>query len=314
MKQVLIFVEQKNPEDAVNLLEVAREIYDHEGYKTFAAVINSDIPGIYGYFDYILEIGRDIQEYDHIAISDVIFQMYEKYKFDCIMFSATFLGRMIAPMVAVKINTGLVADVTEISKRENDFLLMRPAYGGRIMAGIKVSGGGPVMLSVRPSMFNYNTNKKVRSILIMYKDISYKKNGIKILNKKEKEINYDIRDSNILISGGAGVFKNFDAIKPLAKELRGQVSASKAVVEKGILPRNYQVGQSGKTVSPSLYIALGIFGAIQHVVGLKDVDYIVSVNTNKKAPICSMSDIVVEGDAFTFVKKILERINKGKGK
>jgi len=98
----------------------------------------------------------------------------------------------------------------------------------------------------------------------------------------------------------------------LATLLHGEVSASRAIVDKGIVSRAIQVGQSGKTVSPSLYIALGIHGAIQHIEGLKDVDFIISVNTNKNAPICSISDIVVEGDALTFIHRLVEKIERGK--
>jgi electron transfer flavoprotein alpha subunit len=134
--------------------------------------------------------------------------------------------------------------------------------------------------------------------------------SITVKDKKAKTIHYDIRETDVLISGGAGV-DDMKELEVLATLLKGDVSASRSVVDKGMVSRALQVGQSGKTVSPTLYIALGIHGALQHVEGLKDVSYIISVNTNRNAPICSISDIVVEGDALTFVQRLVKRIEKG---
>lgn len=311
MKRVLIFTEPECPDNAINLLEAARQMYKDEAYESFAVVINHDSRALSGWFNTILQIEEPVRTYDHAAISSLLTKIHQKYCFDSILIPATKIGRLVAPMAAMEMKTGLVADVTEIYRSADELLLVRPAYSGRIMAGIAVSGDGPVMMSVRPGTFEYNRKELIKTKVIKHKGLIYKTGGIRRLRRIEKIVEYNIRESQILISGGGGVLKDFDSIKPLAEALGGQVSASRAVVDKGIVSRSIQVGQSGKTVSPSLYFALGIYGSIQHVAGLKKVDYIISVNINRSAPICSMSDIVVEGDAVTFVKKIVERINRG---
>lgn len=311
MKRVLIYAESEYPADAINLLDAAGRMYSDEPYETYTIVINNDIQPVMGWFDVILQIEEPVRDYDHLAISDLLTRVHEKYCFDSILIPATKVGRLVAPMAAMKMKTGLVADVTEVCRTEKEVLLVRPAYSGRIMAGITVSGDGPVMLSVRPGVFEYEGTKTAKSKVVKLKGLSYRTGGIRLLRINAKVVEYDIRESNILISGGGGVSKNFEALKPLAEAMGGHVSASRAVVDKGIVPRSLQVGQSGKSVSPGLYIALGISGAVQHVAGLNKVNYIISVNTNRNAPICSMSDIVVEGDAVKFIERLVERINRG---
>ena len=123
----------------------------------------------------------------------------------------------------------------------------------------------------------------------------------------------DIRESEVLVSGGGGVLRHFGKLELLAKELNGMVAASRRAVDSGLAPRQIQVGQSGKTVSPRLYVAIGISGSIQHVVGIKNAEHIIAVNSNRYAPICSIADIVVEGDATEFIEKMVERIRKEGG-
>jgi electron transfer flavoprotein alpha subunit len=309
MKRTLIYIEPESVQNAVDLLGTVRQIYRDEPYETFALVINGDSSSLSGKFNVILEVtDENISDFDQIAVADMLVHMHQKYGFSSILIQATQWGRMLAPRVAMMLDTGIVADVTEISHSDEGLELVRPAYSGRIMAGIKIKGDGPVMMTVRPGIFSYAATNSVMTRDIEAEKLTYRNGGIRQLQKKKKTIEYDISDSNILISGGGGISNDFEALEPLAQALGGQVSASRAIVDKGIVSRNFQVGQSGKTVSPGLYIALGINGAIQHVEGLKNVNYIISVNTNKDAPICSLSDIVVEGDAVTFIKELIKKI------
>lgn len=322
MKRTLIYAEQEYLNDAIDLLEAARQIYADESYESYALLINSDretIEGLKGKFDAIVHVEDEwICADDQRSVSDILASLHREYRFDSILIPATPKGRMLAPRTAIQLKTGLVADITGIQHSEKGLELIRPAYSGRIMAGIVVTGDGPMMMTVRSGIFDYAADPPhaaplvTREIPLDPKSLSYRSGGIKVLRREKKTVEYDIRESEVLISGGGGVLKSFKALEPLAEALGGQIAASRAVVDKGIVSRTIQVGQSGKTVSPRLYFALGIYGAVQHVAGLKDVDYIISVNINKNAPICSLSDIVVEGDAVPFINKLINKIKKEK--
>jgi electron transfer flavoprotein alpha subunit len=164
------------------------------------------------------------------------------------------------------------------------------------------------MMSVRPRVFTYRepVSKSAEFIDVDVQDI--KTPGVRLMERREKPVARDIRDSQVLISGGGGVIRDFDLLERLAEALNGLVAASRKVVDMGRAPRAIQVGQSGKIVSPRLYIAIGISGSSQHVAGIRNAEYLISVNSNRHAPICSMSDIVVEGDGRVFVEELVERI------
>ncbi len=233
--------------------------------------------------------------------------------FDCILVPATPFGRMIAPRIAMRLKTGLVADVTAISRNGDELKVIRPAYSGRIMAGIQYTGDGPVMMSIRQGVFQYDNRFEKTTRTENFTPSFVRDGKIRRLAVKHKEQIYDIRESNVLVSGGGGVSGDFHLLEQLARKLGGQVSASRKIVDRGIAPRSIQVGQSGRNVSPKLYIALGINGAIQHVEGLKQVENIIAVNINRDAPICSLSDIVVEGDAVTFIRKLVSQMEMQTG-
>ncbi|MRR32189.1 electron transfer flavoprotein subunit alpha/FixB family protein, partial [bacterium] len=229
--------------------------------------------------------------------------------------------RMIAPRLAMRLQAGLVADVTAINREGNELLAIRPAYSGRMLASIRFAGEGPVMMSIRPGVFHSENSGASRenspvdwtTRIEPFVPRQVRDGKIRRLSVTKKEQIYDIRESDVLVSGGGGVIGKFHHLERLARKLGGQVSASRKIVDQGSAPRSIQVGQSGKRVSPKLYIALGINGAIQHVEGLKQVEHIISVNINKDAPICSLSDIVVEGDAVTFIEKLVHKIEEESG-
>lgn len=311
MKKCLIYLDYSQIQNSFDLLEVARQIYIDEEYENVGVVFNADFHVECKAFDKIIYVKHpEIKNYDQVAVTDVMSELQNINNFDSILIPGTPFGRMLAPRLAMELHTGLVADVTAIKNSNSGLEIIRPAFSGRIMAGIKCVGDGPIMMSVRQNVFKYEGEYNKVTETIVYHPESVSDGGIQCLNIKEKEEIYDIRESDILISGGGGVIRNFDTLKKLADALNGQVSASRKIVDKGIAPRSVQVGQSGKTVSPKLYIALGIYGAIQHVEGLKQIENIISVNTNKDAPICSLSDIVVEGDAVIFIEKLIKRIKE----
>ena len=312
MNKCLIFIENGNIRNAIDLLEVGRQIFG-ESFESTGVCLNNDSSDGDNYFDRIINIKNDqITDYDPAVISRILSEIHNKYSFSCILVPATQLGRMLAPRLAMRLRTGLVADITSINSANNRLEMIRPAFSGKIMAGIINVGKGPAMMSVRQNVFTYSCDPIKKTFFTEYIPEKVSKSTLKLIGKVEKIQSYDINDSSVLISGGGGVASNFDKLNILADALGGRISASRKIVDKGITGRSIQVGQSGKTVSPELYIALGISGAIQHIEGLKNVEHLISVNTNRNAPICSLSDIVVEGDASDFIEKLANKINNEK--
>jgi len=313
MNRSLIYFDEEDFQNSIDLLEVVDQIYKDSEYETYAICFNHDDGVIDGKFDYLISIqNEDIKNYDIQNITNCIEELHHIYEFDSILIPATYLGRMLAPRLSMRLNVGLVADVTAIEHNNGQVEMVRPAFSGKIFAGIVNRNCKTIMMSIRPNVFVYTTEFYKKTEKIQFKPTTVKPTKIKLLETKEKEKIKDIRESEVLVSGGGGVIGDFKHLYLLADELNGMVSASRSIVDSGIAPRSIQVGQSGKTVSPKLYIALGIYGSLQHIEGLKNVKNIISVNINKDAPICSLADIVVQGDAIEFIDKMVEKINENR--
>lgn len=310
MKKSLIYIDQENVKNSVDLLEVVRRIYGTD-CETYGIIVNGTCDEAKGHFDILIQVSEEkVFLHDARSVTDLLQELQIAHDFDTIVIPATNFGRMLAPRLAMRLHVGLVADVTAIAVENNQLEMIRPAFSGKIMAGIIQQGKGPTMMSVRPNVFTYDRKAEKSTLVVQYHPTKLRESGIKLIETHEKEQTYDIRDSKVLISGGGGTIKSFDRLEELACALGGHVAASRKIIDKGIAPRSIQVGQSGRTVNPKLYIALGISGAIQHIEGLKHVETIISVNTNRNAPICSLSDLVVEGDAAEFIERLTNRINK----
>lgn len=314
MKRCLIYLDPLNPKNSLDLLEVARQVYATEAHETVGIHFQGAQHLLQGRFDAIIEVEHlNIPAHDAMLVTDVMEAVQEAHGFDCILIPATSFGRMLAPRLAMRLHVGLVADVTAIHQEEGTLEMVRPAFSGKIMAGITKQGKGPVMMTVRPNVFTYQEGIPKKTRHVPFQLQTRRPSAITCLEVKEKKVSYDIKDSAVLVSGGGGVARAFPKLKALADALHGNVSASRKIVDRGFVSRAMQVGQSGKTVQPKLYVALGIDGAIQHVEGLKNVEHIISVNTNRNAPICSLSDVVVVGDAAEFIDKLVEKIKHENG-
>jgi electron transfer flavoprotein alpha subunit len=309
MKRVLVYIDEDAVEDSIDLLEVGRLMYGAKGFYSYALAAGCRYGEAGKLFDHVFRVKTGpLPNYDTAAIACCIETLHQTFQFDAIIVPATHCGRMIAPRAAMRLHAGLVADVTGIGTNGDEVLMVRPAFSGRMLATIVCRGGGPVMMSVRPRAFIYREpifkSAEFRDVDVQDMKIP----GIRLIERREKSETRDIRNSEVLISGGGGVTHDFHLLEQLAEALHGMVAASRKVVDMGKAPRAIQVGQSGKIVSPRLYIALGISGSAQHVTGIRNAEYVISVNTNVQAPICNMSDIVVEGDGRAFVEGLLKRI------
>ena len=276
---------------------------------TYALSVNADIDFAMGFFDFILEVNAPCDaEYNIGGTAAIIEKLYRKYEFDCILIPATYTGRMLAPRTAAKLRTGLTADVTAIGHEDGFVMMIRPAFCGKLMAGIINTDTKPLMMSVRGGVFSYEGCKDKPTKIIETGEVLSEAH-IKRISHEIKPQSRDIRDADVLVSAGGGAMESLPLAEQLAKRLKGMTSASRRVVDAGIADRSIQVGQSGKVVHPRLYIAAGIYGSIQHIAGLKRVEHIIAINTDVNAPICSLSDIVVEGDAVKFMEMLINRID-----
>lgn len=240
-------------------------------------------------------------------MTDIIEQVHREYQFDSIIILATEFGRMVAPRVAMRLGVGLVADITDIHVDKRGKKLVRPAFSGNIMASI-VCETSPIMASVHPNVFHAEDLTKMPEKIDFY-PTELKASSIEILDINESEHSgIDIREADVIISAGGGFSEPIDQLQGLADELSGVVAVSKQLVDRKRAPREIQVGQSGKTVSPDLYLALGIYGSTQHIEGLKNVKEIISVNTDLGAPMNHLASIVVHGDAAEFARKLSTRL------
>lgn len=313
MKKSLVYLDKEDIKSSIDLLEAVNRIYPDGGYETYAFCVNGLSDAAMGKFDYVICVEHEgIREHDVRNLTNCLEEAHRAYHFDSILIPATYRGRMLAPRVAMRLGVGLVADVTDVSCKHGEVELIRPAFSGKLFAAVVTNRKKPMMMSVRPNVFTYTPGAVKDTEIISFRPDNVQPARLRLTERIEAEKAQDIRESKILISGGGGTAAHFDMLYSLAEALGGMVSASRRIVDSGIAPRSIQVGLSGKTVSPKLYIALGIYGSVQHMEGLKNVESIISVNTNRNAPICSVSDIVVEGDSQEFIKKMVQKINDEK--
>ena len=311
MKKCLIYAGKENSREAVDLIQGADRLYGRENVVIYGYGAPEALKALEGHVDVLIQgTGAHPEEYDIKSLTDRMEKLHGAYDFHSILIPGDHGGRMLAPRLSMRLKTGLTADVTAIEAHGEQIELIRPAYSGKLMAAIKNRGSGPLMMSVRPKVFQWEHPGEVDSRWESFPFKDLEEPEIQLLSKERQEETADIRESQVLIAGGGGSARYFHRLEDLARALNGQVAASRKIIDQGIAPRSLQVGQSGKTVGPKLYIAIGISGAIQHIEGLKTPEHVIAVNKKSRAPICSIADIVVAGDGKEFIEKLLERIQQ----
>ena len=270
----------------------------------------------------ILEVYRT-EPYAH-ALASVINQ----YKPEIVLVGATAIGRDLGPTVSARVATGLTADCTQLDigdfplvaipgkedqQKHNQLLMTRPAFGGNTIATIACPDNRPQMATVRPGvMQKIEPIKGAKAVIEEYNPGFTPDNRYVTIKEIVKAVSntVDIMDAKILVSGGRGVGspENFKILEDLAEVLGGTVSCSRAVVDSGWKPKDLQVGQTGKTVRPNVYFAIGISGAIQHVAGMEEADIIVAINKDEDAPIFDVADYGVVGDLNKIVPALTESL------
>jgi electron transfer flavoprotein alpha subunit len=306
------------------LLTKGTELANELGQELFAVLLGHNVESLtkdlaaYGAKKVILVEHELLSQYNTDAFSSVITGLISKYDPNILLFPATHLGRDLAPRVAATLELGLTADCTGLSIQDGLLLQTRPAFGGNIMAEILCPYSRPQMATVRPNVMPQSEPDDSRTAEVIKEEITLDpkalRTKIREIIKTEIEGTKKIDEADCVISGGRGMCteENFNKLEALAKELDGVVGASRVVIDLGWRPKSVQVGQSGITVSPKLYFACGISGAIQHTVGMRGADTIVAINKDSHAPIFQFSKYGLVGDCNELVPLLIEEIKARK--
>ena len=324
-KNVYVFVEQREgviQNVGLELLGKARELADALNEKVYAMLLGHDLTTqaqeciAYG-ADTVLRVDApELATYVTEPYAQAIYQIIRDNKPSIVLIGATTIGRDLGPRLSARVETGLTADCTglEISE-ERDLLMTRPAFGGNLMATIICKEHRPQMSTVRPGVIRMGQRDENRKGTIEDVKINFDKSKfrVRVLETVKQTKNLvDITEAHVLISGGRGVgnAEGFDMLRAMANTIGAEVSASRAMVDAGVLGHERQVGQTGKTVRPDLYFAMGISGAIQHLAGMEESEYIIAINKDKFAPIFNVADLGIVGDVRKIVPLLTEKLKR----
>jgi len=320
---VWIFIEQNNGEIegvSLELLGAGRELADKLGVPLGGFLLGNEIKSL---ANQVISYGADeVYVIDHPVLKDYRTESYmngvmllaRKYKPEIILYGATPNGKDLASAIATDLVTGLTADTTMLDVDVESRLLeaSRPAFGGNIMATILCKKHRPQMATVRPKVMKALAKDQSRIGKIIEEKISLSEQDMRtkvlqIVNDVTKKAN--LADAHVIVCGGKGMgdYQNFQLIHELADSIGASVGGTRDVVEAGWLPHEQQIGQTGETVTPKIYFAIGISGAIQHVVGMKNSELIIDINKDPNAPIFDVATYGMVGDALEIVPKLIEQ-------
>lgn len=329
-RDVYVFAEQRDGElqkVGIELVGKARELADDLGQQVAAVLLGS---GVKDKAQELIACGADkVVVVDDVMLEEYVTEPYTKALTavinakdpEIVLYGASSIGRDLAPRVSARIHTGLTADCTALEIDEETKLLMmtRPAFGGNIMATIVCEDFRPQMATVRPGVMKALESDASRSGEVEEFKVEF---SAADMNEKVRETvktaykSVDITEAKILVSGGRGIGSadKFKMLEELADVMEGEVSSSRACVDSGWISADRQVGQTGKTVRPELYLACGISGAIQHAAGMENSEFIVAINRDEDAPIFDIADLGIVGDLNTIVPKLTEAVKAVKAK
>jgi electron transfer flavoprotein alpha subunit len=325
-KNIWAFVETENGQAKNVGLEMvigARKLADASGEKAVAVVIGSGTDAAvkaavsYGADQVLVVDGADFADYSTEGYTYALAQLVNKYKPSTLLIGVTINGRDLAPRLAARLKTGLCADCTALTLDTGTGIVQwtRPVYGGNSQAVIECPTARPQMGTVRASVFKRGEPDLARTAEIVKEDIAVPAGTIRttIVEKiTEASEGVKLEDAEVVIAGGRGVgsAEGFDQLKELANLLNGAVGASRAAVDANWIPQVAQVGQTGKTVSPKLYVACGISGAIQHLAGMSGSGCVVAINRDAEAPIFEVADYGIVGNLKQILPALTEAVKK----
>jgi len=342
-KGVYVYAQQVDNElssIAFELIGKGKELAKDLGTDVTAVLLGSNVKsladelGEYGADKVIVVDNPALETYRTEPYAQALTAVINEYKPDIMLVGATAIGRDLGPTVSARVATGLTADCTKLDigdfplnpvpgkedeQKHNQLLMTRPAFGGNTIATIACPDNRPQMATVRPGVMQKLPKEEGRraEVIEFNPELTENNRFVEILNVvKQAKTTENIMEAKILVSGGRGVgsAENFKLLQDLADVIGGTVSCSRAVVENGWKPQDVQVGQTGKTVRPNLYFAIGISGAIQHVAGMEESDIIIAINKDEDAPIFDVADYGVVGDLNKIVPALTAALKAELGK
>lgn len=338
-KDVYVFAQQVDGEISgisYELLGKAKDLAAALGQKVVAVLLGYNVKGLadslaeYGADKVIVVDDKELEVYRTEPYAHGLSSVINEFKPEIMLVGATAIGRDLGPTVSARVATGLTADCTQLDigdfplvaipgkeseQKHNQLLMTRPAFGGNTIATIACPNNRPQMATVRPGvMQKIEPVKGAKAEVVDYNPGFTPDNRYVTVKEVVKAVSdtVDIMNAKILVSGGRGVGspENFKILEDLAAAIGGEVSCSRAVVDSGWKPKDLQVGQTGKTVRPHVYFAIGISGAIQHVAGMEESDIIIAINKDEDAPIFDVADYGIVGDLNKIVPELTESIKK----
>lgn len=273
----------------------------------------------YGAKDVLIAEGKEFDKYTSMTYTTALHEIVKKTNASIILLGATSMGRDLGARLSARLKAGFVNDCTGIDAgNNNDITFLHPMFGGKVWSYLKGTGQNPIVITLRPNVFSALTPDKaqkaaVEKIDIKLSDTDLRAKVVELIMAAEGAV--DLTEANIIVSGGRGMKapENFKMLEELASALGAAVGASRAAVDAGWKPHSFQVGLTGRTVSPTLYVACGISGAIQHLAGMSSSKYIVAINKDPDAPIFKIADYGIVGDVFEVVPLLIEEVKKMKG-
>lgn len=318
--------EQKVRPVGFELLSKGRELADQLGEELAAVVIGE---GVEKYFAELSSYGADkiyavsspaYRDYNTAAYANAMISLIKKYNPSIVLYPSTYIGRDLSPRISSELFVGLTADCTGLSIADGLLIQTRPAFGGNIMADIKCPDYRPQMSTVRPNVFKKVVTRPNSMAQVINESIAVPAAAgkVRIVSKHFDEVSNQekLDEAEVVLAGGRGLkdAAGFAMLEDLAQELGGAVGASRAAIDLGLKPKEKQIGQSGVTVASKLYIAAGISGAVQHIVGMEHSDVIIGINKDANAPIFNVCKYGFVADARQLLPKVVEAVKKAKQK
>ena len=306
------------------LLSKGRELADQLGEELCAVVIGDNVQN---YFADLSAYGADkiyavnspaYHDYNTLAYANAMVTLIKKYNPSVVLYPSTYIGRDLSPRISSELFVGLTADCTGLSIQDGLLIQTRPAFGGNIMADIKCPDYRPQMSTVRPNVFKKVLSRPgaMAQVVNVVIAVLASAGKVRIISKQMDPVSggQKLDEAEVVLAGGRGMKDKagFDMLETMAQELGGTVGASRAAIDLGLKPKEKQVGQSGVTVAAKLYIACGISGAVQHIVGMEHSDTIIAVNKDANAPIFNVCKYGFVGDVRQLLPKVIDGIKKAK--
>lgn len=319
--KILVFAEQRDnsyKKTAFEVSQAAGKIATELNSEIIALTIGENISSIapqlgnYGIKKVIVVNEPRLKNYSTSAFTSIVNQIVEKENVSVIFLPASSMGKDLAPCLSAKLNAGVASDCTQLKIEDGKIIATRPVYSGKGFLDLEITSEIKIF-TLRPNVFTISQTTTELAIVEEFKPQLEEKDFLTIVTEvKQSSSKKDVTEADIIVTGGRGLKspENFAMIEKLADTLGAAVGASRAVVDAGWRPHDEQVGQTGKTVSPSLYIAVAVSGAVQHMAGMSTSKYIVAINKDKDAPIFSIADYGIVGDAFEIIPAMTEEIKK----